>query len=134
MLYAAVVVLVNENNEVLIVQRSDAVETYSGYWCFPGGGVDEGETAEDCAIRETYEETNLKVKASDLAFFYTITKDSDKDIYFFAAEKWKGKVKIDWESSDYKWIDPKELTEINFIPTPEIIFQLIVMWADMNDM
>ena len=134
MLYAAVVVLINENNEVLIVQRSDAVETYSGYWCFPGGGVDEGETAEDCAIRETYEETKLKVKPSDLAYFYTVTKEPNKDIYFFIAEKWKGEVEIDWESSDHKWVKAEELRELKFLPTPDIVFQLIELWASINRM
>jgi len=134
MLYAAVIALFNEDNEVLIVQRSSAVETYQGYWCFPGGGADEGETAEDCAIRETREETSLKVKPSDLIYFYTLTKDGDKDIYFYIAKSWKGNVEIDWESSDYQWIKPSSLKDVKFLPTPEIIFNLLEQWVEQSRM
>jgi len=32
-----------------------------GTWCFPGGKLDKFESIEDCAIRETKEETNLDI-------------------------------------------------------------------------
>jgi mutator protein MutT len=132
MLYASVIVLFNDNNEVLIVQRSDAVDSFSGYWCFPGGGADEGETSEECAVRETLEETSLKVKPSTLIYFYTVTKDDDKDIDFYISTDWKGEVKIDWESSDYQWIDATKLRDVKFLPTPDIIFDLIEEWVNLS--
>tara|TARA_Y100000310_G_scaffold329795_1_gene400296 strand:- start:198 stop:602 length:405 start_codon:yes stop_codon:yes gene_type:complete len=134
MLYAGIIILFNENGEVLIVKRSSAVETYEGYWCFPGGGADEGETSEECAVRETREETSIRVKPSNLIYFYTLTKDGDKDIDFYIAKSWRGKVKIDWESCDYKWIKPSELKDVKFLPTPVIVFELLVEWARQNEM
>ena len=35
-------------------------------WSMPGGAVEEGETLEQAAIREVYEETNLLVKVKDI--------------------------------------------------------------------
>ena len=32
------------------------------YWLIPGGGIEEGETEEECVIREMKEETNLDVQ------------------------------------------------------------------------
>ena len=37
-------------------------ETNSGWWLVPGGGLEEGETFEECCIREVEEETGYIVK------------------------------------------------------------------------
>lgn len=51
------VVIEDEQGRVLLDKRSDC-----GLWCIFGGGVDAGETAFECALRETEEETGLRVK------------------------------------------------------------------------
>ena len=37
-------------------------ETVSGWWLVPGGGREEGETPEECCVREAEEETGLIVR------------------------------------------------------------------------
>ena len=37
-------------------------ETGSGWWLVPGGGMEAGETPEECCIRETEEETGMIVR------------------------------------------------------------------------
>ena len=129
MLYAGVIIVFNEKEEILIVKRSPAVETFVGYWCFPGGGADEGETAEECAVRETFEETQIKANPATLMYLDTVTKDEDKEIHFFASFDWTGEVKIDWESDDYQWIHPTKIRELQFIPTPEYLINILEIWA-----
>lgn len=40
----------------------------AGQWSFPGGWLEYGEFLEDCAVRETKEETGLTIHKSDLQF------------------------------------------------------------------
>lgn len=40
----------------LLVRRSKASKAYGGYWAFPGGHMEQGETPEQAAIRECFEE------------------------------------------------------------------------------
>jgi ADP-ribose pyrophosphatase YjhB (NUDIX family) len=53
------VIIVNDE-KYLLAKRNK--ENYNGYWVFPGGGVEFGETLTDTAIREAKEETNLDVE------------------------------------------------------------------------
>jgi 8-oxo-dGTP pyrophosphatase MutT (NUDIX family) len=52
------IVLIKENKVALIERHRAGLD----YFVFPGGGVDEGETPEQAAIRETMEELGIEVK------------------------------------------------------------------------
>ena len=49
-----------------IVERDGMIllshETVSGWWLVPGGGIEEGETPEECCVREVEEETGVIVR------------------------------------------------------------------------
>tara|TARA_E500000331_G_scaffold48535_2_gene41590 strand:+ start:2613 stop:2975 length:363 start_codon:yes stop_codon:yes gene_type:complete len=48
------------NDKILMGLRDDNFQN-SGYWEFPGGKLEEGETLEECLKREWIEELNLKI-------------------------------------------------------------------------
>lgn len=50
-----VIVVVKRDHSFLFLQRTD------NNWTFPSGKVEEGESLEDAAERETYEETGVKI-------------------------------------------------------------------------
>lgn len=54
---AATALVLNECNELLLGKR--AVDPCRGQWCLPGGFIEMGETMEQAALRELYEETGL---------------------------------------------------------------------------
>lgn len=53
--------IITDGERVLMVRRR--VKEGELSWQFPAGGVEDGETAEQAAVRETLEETGLTVKA-----------------------------------------------------------------------
>ena len=68
---AGVMVLVKDSDgRILLEQRSDCK-----LWGFPGGRVDAGETIEQSAVREVFEETGLKVRVIRLLGIYSDPKD-----------------------------------------------------------
>ncbi len=71
----SVVVLFNENNEVLLEERSD-----DGYFDFPGGALDLKETMEEAAKRELFEETGII--ADELGLFKVYSGEITHYIYF----------------------------------------------------
>lgn len=54
--HAAGVMFVAPDGDVLLLRRSPAEKNFGGHWALPGGGVEEGETAWDGAMREVSEE------------------------------------------------------------------------------
>lgn len=76
-----------QNDYILLVKRQDVQQ-----WVLPGGGIEPGETPEEAAVRETFEETALRVKviqkalflksqsrlASDTTLFFTEPLDSER--------------------------------------------------------
>ena len=56
---------------LLILKRSRENDYRSGYWDFPGGTVEPGETVEEAVIREVWEETGLQVEVVRPVFVYS---------------------------------------------------------------
>jgi len=57
------------DNKIVLLKRG--IEPSYGKWVFPGGFLDSGERVEDAAIRETWEEVNLRVEVSRLLNVYS---------------------------------------------------------------
>ena len=72
--------------DVLFEMRSRKLTRQPGEICFPGGRIEPGETAIECAVRETCEE--LLIKRDNISIFRELkrlTRENGTGIYPFAA-------------------------------------------------
>lgn len=53
------------DGDTVLLARRASTEQLAGYWEFPGGKVEEGETLQQCLIRELQEELSLQVCVLD---------------------------------------------------------------------
>jgi mutator protein MutT len=60
-----VIAAVLEKNELIFAARRKPGKHLAGYWEFPGGKLEEGETPEHCLARELHEELGISVKVGD---------------------------------------------------------------------
>src|SRR5512140_2019618 len=84
-------VIFNDRDEFLLAQRP-AGKVYAGYWEFPGGKVENGETSTAALKRELDEELGIDVVTA----WPWLTRDYDYShaavrLRFFRVIKWSGK-------------------------------------------
>ena len=84
-----------------------------GHYSLPAGHVDEGETIEDCLVREVYEEIEVKIKKSDVRLTHVMhRKESDIRLdFFYIVKGYEGEVKnMEKEKcDDLKWFKLDQL-------------------------
>jgi len=94
------------------------------YFLFPGGGLEAGETMEEAAIREMFEETGLIVKIKKMIYVNDWIKDRKTNTrvlnIFFLVEKLGGQIipgeKDGGKIKEIKWIDLKDISKIDLRP------------------
>lgn len=83
-----------------------------GHWDLPKGKMEPGETLEEAAIREVFEETGLKVTpipnfSESISYYFRNQNREmvDKSVTFFVGEVNKTDVQISHEHQGYEWLE-----------------------------
>jgi 8-oxo-dGTP pyrophosphatase MutT (NUDIX family) len=103
-------VAILKDNKILLTKREDFE-----VWCVPGGGVDQGESIPQAAIREAKEETGLTIRLTHMVGLYGRSKGNQAiHNILFAAEPISGDLKpqVD-EVIDMGYFTLKEALTLN---------------------
>ena len=126
----ALLALVNDNNEVLISLRNNNKE-FDGYWEYPGGKVEGGETLEQCVIREIKEEINLDVSKNCIApltFAVDQHEESQTILFLYICRKWEGSI-TSLLDQKIKWVKPIDLTKYQMPPPNRFLNSVLRDWV-----
>ena len=110
--------LLIDNGQILLAQHKPFGPA-NELWIPPGGGMEFGESATECLIREFREETNLEVQVGQLLFVHEIRRNPIHAIeLFFEITNYSGTIKTgtDPELSS----DNQILNDIKFVSQEKI--------------
>ena len=125
--------VLNENKVVLFIFRR-------GKWDLPKGKLDEGETIEQCAIREVEEETGLKnisLKKDLLTTYHTYNENGKhilKESYWYEMHV-EGKQNLIPQTTEdiheAKWVKRKKLGDVlsNSFPSVKDVVEKYEQWS-----
>ena len=106
---AASVVVKDTAGRILLVLRANEPE--AGCWTIPGGRVEPGETLEDAAAREAFEETGLQVVVEHELWTLELANGPDEvyEIHDFLAHVVAGAAVAGDDAADVGWFGRQEL-------------------------
>ena len=114
-----------KESKILVTRRAPG-EKLAGYWEFPGGKLEEGETPQECIMRELREELCLNAKAGDV-LASSIYEYTGGAIELLAVECTLQNYEIVLTVHDaYEYIHPEALLDIQLAPADIDIAKKII--------
>jgi 8-oxo-dGTP pyrophosphatase MutT (NUDIX family) len=126
-------VIFDEQQHILILKR-----TRGPYWSLPGGRQDTGESAPQCCVRETREETGLETRVKRLIGLYTnagsVCSYPDGNVHqsyiaLFECEIAGGTLRQTDETGGWHWLSSQEFEENQFLLLPDNVLCCRDAWA-----
>ena len=106
---------IEKDNKYLMLHRTKKKNDINkDKWLGIGGKFEEGESPEECIVREVMEETGLKLNSYQLRTIvtYVSTNWETEYMYVFTSNDFTGNL-IECNEGDLQWIDKKEVTKLN---------------------
>lgn len=123
-----VAALLVDGEEVLVAQRKSS-DSGGGFWEFPGGKVEAGESLEQALEREIQEELEMPIQILKFLASYEVTTPTQKliQLTLFAAQVESREFTLN-DHDDAKWVLWKNLKEIPFLQGNTHFFPAVEMF------
>ena len=113
--------VVERDGRFLVTRRQDGVHL-EGYWEFPGGKCEPGESHEDCLRREMREELDVDARVGDelLAVSHAYPERT-VELHFFRCEL--AGAPAPQQGQEMRWVTRAELSSLRFPPADEQLIE-----------
>lgn len=95
-------IIINSENKVLFLKRSEYTKKFAGEWDLPGGHLREGESLVAGLVREVKEETSLNIEQA-------VFVKKQKNLHFFKCKFKEQKISLSKEHTEFKFMEISEL-------------------------
>ncbi len=124
---------IRADGKLLILKRSDKVKSMKGLWAGVSGIIEKNEEPLKRAKIEIFEEVGITedkitlVKAAkEMRVNSPQYENHEWRIFPFLFETENPIIKLNWENSEFKWIDSNELEEYEIVPSlQKVLFNLL---------
>ncbi len=109
-------VYVKKDGQTLMIHRiRKQGDIHWGKWNTLGGKLEPGETPEECAVREVFEESGLHISAPELRGVLTFPAFNgveDWYVFVFVATSFEGELLTESPEGDLAWVEDEKLLDL----------------------
>ena len=124
---------IKNSNKILILKRSDKVRSMRGLWSGVSGIIENNEEPLNRAKIEIFEEIGIRNDKISLTKSVEKIKISSPqyekhewEVFSFLFETKETEIKLNWENSEFRWINVNELENYETVPNlDKILFNLL---------
>ena len=124
---------IKNSNKILILKRSDTVRSMRGLWSGVSGIIENNEEPLNRAKIEIFEEIGIRKDKISLTKSVEKIKISSPqyenhewEVFSFLFETKETEIKLNWENSEFRWINVNELENYETVPNlDKILFNLL---------
>ncbi len=127
-----ITVFIRYKDKILLLKRSDKVSTYKGKWNTVAGYLDEIKPLEEKILEELKEEIGVEKDIISSIILGDPFEFKDERI----GKKWivtpalvelrKPEIKLDWEHTEYRWVDPEEIRNFETVPNLDLSLKRVL--------
>ena len=112
-----VVAAILQKEDKILIARKKQGKPLAGYFEFPGGKIQEGETPEESLIRELMEEMNIKIAVKEYIgeSIYDYGNDKVISLLGYTAEIIDGEIKLS-DHDRYEWVTLEQINNYKIAP------------------
>lgn len=116
----------SKGKTLLIHRNKREGDLFKDYWNGLGGKVEEGESPEDCVIREMKEESGLDIQNPQLKGILTFPNNRDSGetwyVFLYIAEEFSGDL-IETDEGELVWMDDEQVTKLDIQGADKIFWK-----------
>ena len=130
----AAIAVITRGGRILVCQRHET-DTFGGFWEFPGGKRESGETLEQCLARELSEE--LAIRATPVAQLTLIEHNyphARVRLFPFVCELDDTTEPRAIECQAMEWIDPPRVKSFKFPPANDALLDEVIAFFAVKKM
>ena len=124
------VTLVDPRGRVLMQERDEHAPVWPEMWCFPGGGLEDGEAPAAGAARELAEETGVQLAAEDLTDLGRFELATERGTFLFhayVARTTLSEVECH-EGRRMVFVESDPLPDVDLVPSTALVAPVLQQW------